>query len=222
MSSLNIVRRRRSTSPVGIVAAVAIAFGIVISVAPAQEKAGDVEFLGELARETRSVADLLLRSSSMTPAELKKIALFLGAVSYNVTLRDTYIVVDAPDGVLAFIGQEFGERAARGEVIRRGLVWNTSNEPVQLRLGDDETIVTIPPRGLFGLGLLTDDDGRALAGGGCSVACGDGTFACCNPGTVSDQPTCVCVPITTVRACQSGGPGSTACSLDQLAVTSER
>ena len=222
MRSLNIIRRSCAPSPFGVAAAVFVAFGMFFSVASAQEKAGGVESLGAPTRETRPVAELLLHSSSMTPAELKKLALFLGAASYNVTLQDTYITVDAPDGSLAFIGQEFGERAARGEVIRRGLLWNTSNQPVQVRIGEEETVVSIPPGGLFGLGLLTDDDGRALLGGGCSVACGEGTFACCNPGTVSDQPTCVCVPITTVRACQSGGPGSTACSLDQLTVASER
>ena len=65
--------------------------------------------------------------------------------------------------------------------------------------------------------MLSNDDMKQITGGfagsgqlGCNVSCASGYFACCNSKPVE---TCFCAKNGDDKTCESGGSGSTSCSL---------
>ncbi|RMH30993.1 MAG: hypothetical protein D6692_00870 [Planctomycetota bacterium] len=166
----------------------------------------------------RSIPVLLTRAGWMTPRELKTVAGFLGAKSYHVAGFDTFAIVDAPDGALVRVGADLGMPTRRGDALRRGLFWNTSDEFVRLRVGEAEEAVEIPPRGMFAIGWLFDErTGAAINGTSCSIFCGEGFYACCNAAGQATA-TCKCIADGHHVSCQSGGMGATSCSVEQTGI----
>ncbi len=47
---------------------------------------------------------------------------------------------------------------------------------------------------------------------GCDTTCGNGFYACCNNGKLS-QASCKCHGNAEVHTCESGGPGSSSCAI---------
>lgn len=168
----------------------------------------------------RPFAELLTSASWMKPSELRFVVRSLGGKSYHVAGFDTHATVDAPDGAMVYLGNDFGVRTTRGEVVRQGLLWNISRDSVQLRVGDAEDIVVIAPGDIFGIGWLYDKKGNAILAASCETTCdGVNAHACCRyNGAGENLPTCLCVATKLIdgAGCDAGGRGSTECRLEQL------
>jgi len=114
-----------------------------------------------------------------------------------------------------------GLRLFPGEVVHRGAFINRGVEPLRLQLGDGSEVAVEPGEGVVVAGL----ESRETTGGtepgeiaaapcdSCSVTCGAGFYACCNNGGLFSCAKCRCVANGTTKSCDSGGPGSTMCSV---------
>jgi len=94
-----------------------------------------------------------------------------------------------------------------------GAWYNDSEKPAWLQTSDGNMVI-IDPGTMF---FIEPVDIESAGGGskGCNTTCGNGYYACCNYGTAQAGPSCVCVQDALNRSCQTGGRGTTACSMIQ-------
>ena len=184
------------------------------------------------AQPKASTAALLYTATSLTPDE---------AASIGHALRSPEIYVSAHSPVmfskadrLIRIGDRFGDVPALHALIGEGIYWNAGTTAVEFYFGEerlDRQSMLLQPGSLLIVGASHNapPTKQRLSGGntgevspdplvpinvngGCSVSCGSGYYACCNP-EANGVVTCRCVNVIDILVCESGGVGSSACSM---------
>lgn len=105
-----------------------------------------------------------------------------------------------------------GSRLFGGDLIDDGALLNRGGSDALLRFADGQQVTLGPGYGVVvrpATAVAVDADPCSV----CSVSCGEGYYSCCNRAGWFSCAKCTCVPNGTEKECDSGGPGSTSCSV---------
>ncbi len=182
------------------------------------------------AEPQRELGDILHAATAVTADELATLANYLNAPYYlvvphgqNVTLLDGSRVIR--------LGATFGEEPERNKPLVREILWNAGPEFVNFKLNDEPDVYALEPGAMivvgnaYALSAHEIEQQRKLAAlharhadgpdaVTCSVTCGAGYYACCTYGKAPGiRPSCVCRSRANLAKCDSGGEGSSECTL---------
>ena len=183
-----------------------------------------------IAQAPRALGDILHAATSVSTDELAMLANYLNAPYYlvvphgqNLTLLDGSRVIR--------LGAQFGEEPDRNKPLVREILWNAGPEFVNFKLNDEPDVYALEPGAMivvgnaYALSELEIEKQRKIAAlharhadgpeaVTCSVTCGPGYYACCSYGKAPGiRPSCVCRLRSHITKCDTGGEGSSECTL---------
>ncbi|MGD9692891.1 MAG: hypothetical protein AB7G17_05160 [Phycisphaerales bacterium] len=183
-----------------------------------------------LAEPPRELGDILHAATAVSTDELAMLAGYLNAPYYFVVPHGQNVTLLEGSRVIR-LGARFGEEPERNKPLVREILWNAGPEFVNFRLDDDPEVLALDPGAMIVIGsahAMSDQEREkqrridelhahitdAPDAAGCSVTCGPGYFACCTYGKAPGvRPSCVCRARSHLGTCDSGGEGSSECTL---------
>lgn len=184
------------------------------------------------APSSAEIAKVMLSAERWSSDDINAVARFLNAPQFIYVSTVAGAVFYESGNPMLQLGADYGKTLQVGEAAREGVYWNFGKDAGFIRIGDGPETVELPPQSLIVVGNVLKDEDRARPLPGAvigpagqetvftgettmSVACGTGYFACCkyNSGGNTITAKCVANNIATMPICDSGGPGSTECSV---------
>ena len=205
------MKRSNTRILIGAVAAVVACIHPCALASPPDARAG---IAAEEDRPARSVEAVLEGVDHITRDEAIALVRHLGGAAVHV-------INSAGDALL--LGAGVGMSVSKGEGLhnesRDGVWWFPAGGVVMLRddLGIEPVVIAPGDVVIVGVSLMGDDLPAPGAIG--SVHCASGYYACCDLNPMG-KPRAVCIPNgqNPQRACVSGGPGATACSISHSGI----
>lgn len=173
------------------------------------------------------VAKLMLTARSWSADEIHALAKYVRAPRYVIVPADAGPVSYESGNPMLMLGEDYGKVFEVGDTALRGVMWNFTNDPAVVRIGEGPDVTNLPPGTL----LIVGDAAHGLVGPAdafqpgvdgefwvilnrtLSVKCGAGYYACCTGTGSTMKAVCIRDNSPNAPVCDGGGPGSSECSI---------